>query len=105
MVSMRVACNEEDEGNGGKSNGDKGGKQAMTTRAMATEGKQQSTSDGINKGGRWLARERQQDNHTTTTVGDDERQEHVADDDGSNEEGEGGQGDGDGNEGGGRRRG
>jgi hypothetical protein len=36
----------------------------------------------------------------TTTVGDDERQEHVADDDGSNKEGEGGKGDGDGNEGG-----
>ncbi len=62
------------------------------TRAMATEGEQQSTSNGINKGGRWLARERRRGNHMTTTVGDDERQERAADDDGSNEEGEGGQG-------------
>jgi hypothetical protein len=29
------------------------------TRAMVTEGKQQSTSNGINEGGRWLAREHQ----------------------------------------------
>jgi hypothetical protein len=39
---------------------------------MATEGEQQSTSDGIDKGGRWLARERRRGDHTTTTVGDDE---------------------------------
>ena len=31
------------------------------------------------------------------TVGNDEQREHAADDKGSNEEGEGGQGDGDGN--------
>ena len=62
-----------------------------------TEGEQQSTSDGIDKGGRWLARERRRGDQTTTTVGDDERRERVADDDGSDEEGEGGQGDGDGN--------
>ncbi len=67
--------------------------------------KQQSTSEGIDKGGRWLARERRRGDHTTTTVGDDERRERAADDDGSDEEGEGGQGDGDGNVGGGRRRG
>jgi hypothetical protein len=73
----------------------------MATRAMATEGKQQSTSDGIDKGGRWLARERQQGNHTTTTVGYDKRQERVLDVDGSDKEGKGGQGNGDGNEGGG----
>jgi hypothetical protein len=103
---MRVACNEEGKGDGGKSNGDKGGGQATATRAMATEGKQQSsTSDGINKGGQWLARERQRGNHTTTMVGNDERRERAADDNGSDKEGEGGQGYGDGNEGGGRRRG
>ncbi len=62
---------------------------------MATEGKHQSTSDGIDKGGRWLTRERQQGDHTTTTVGDDEQRELAADDDGSDEEGKGGQGDGD----------
>ena len=62
-----------------------------------TEGEQQSTSDGTDKGGRWLARERRRGNHTTTTVGDDERRERAADDDGSDKEGEGGQGDGDGN--------
>ncbi len=56
--AMRVACDEEGNGDGGKSDGDEGGGQATATRAMATEGKQQSTSDGIDKGGRWLARER-----------------------------------------------
>jgi hypothetical protein len=101
-LAMRVACNKEGDGDGGKSNGNKGGGQATATRAMVTEGKQQSTSDGINKGGRWLAREHQRGNHDTTmTVGDDKRQEHASDDDGSNEEGEDGKGNGDGNEGGG----
>jgi hypothetical protein len=46
---------------------------ATGTRAMATEGKQQSTINGINKGGGWLARERQWGNHTTTAVGNDEQ--------------------------------
>ncbi len=55
---MRVACNEEGNCDGGKSNGNKGGRQATATRAMATKGKQQSTSNRIDKGGRWLARER-----------------------------------------------
>jgi hypothetical protein len=73
-VSMRVACKEEGDGNGGKSNGDEGGRQATATRAMVTEGKQQSTSNGINKGGWWLARERRQGDHTTTMVGKDEQQ-------------------------------
>ncbi len=58
VLAVRVACNEEGDGNGGKSNDDKGGRQAMATMTMASEGKQQSTSDGINKGGWWLARER-----------------------------------------------
>jgi hypothetical protein len=40
---------------------------------MVTEGKQQSISDPIDKGERWLARECQQGDHTTTTVGNDER--------------------------------
>jgi hypothetical protein len=52
---------------------------------MVTEGKQQSTSNRINKGGRWLAREHRRGNHTTMTVGEDERQERAADDDGSDE--------------------
>jgi hypothetical protein len=54
----KVACDEEGDGDGGKSDGDKGGGRVTATRAMVTEGKQQSTSDGINKGRRWLARER-----------------------------------------------
>ena len=103
-MGIRVA-GEEGDGDGGKSDGDEGGGRATAKRAMATEGKQQSTSDGIDKGGRWLARERRRGDHTTTKVGDDERQERAADDDGSNEEGEGGQGDGGGNEGGGQQRG
>jgi hypothetical protein len=57
MVSTRVACDKEGNSDGGKSNGNEGGGRATATRAMATEGKQQSTSDGINKSGRWLARE------------------------------------------------
>ncbi len=95
MASTRVACDKEGKGDGGKSDGDKGGRRATATRAMVTEGKQQSTSDGIDKGGQWLARERQRSDHTTTMVGDNERRERAADDDGSNKEGEGGQGDGD----------
>ncbi len=97
MASTRVACDEEGEGDGGKSNGDEGGGRVTATRAMATEGEQQSTSDGIDEGGRWLARERRRGDHTTMTVGDDERRERAADDDGSDEEGEGGQGNGYGN--------
>ncbi len=71
--ATRVACDEEGDGDGGKSDGNKGGGQATATRAMATEGEQQSTSNGIDKGVRWLVRERQRGNHMTTTVGDDER--------------------------------
>ncbi len=56
--ATRVACYEEGNGNGGKSDGDEGGGRAMATRAMVTEGKQQSTSEGIDEGGRWLTRER-----------------------------------------------
>jgi hypothetical protein len=55
--AMRVACNEEDDGNGGKSDGKEGGGRVTATRAMAKEGEQQSTSDRVDKGGRWLARE------------------------------------------------
>ncbi len=58
MVSaMRVACNEEEDGNGYKSDGVEVGGRATAMRVMMTEGKQQSTSDGTDKGGRWLARE------------------------------------------------
>jgi hypothetical protein len=104
-LATRVACNKEGDGDGGKSNGDEGSGQATAMRAMTTEGEQQSTSKEIDKGGRWLARERQRGDHTTTTVGDNERQERAADDDGSDKEGKGGKGNGDGNEGGGQQRG
>ncbi len=40
------------------------------------------------------------DDHMTTTAGNDKQQERVADDEGSDKEGEGGKGDGDYNEGG-----
>jgi hypothetical protein len=72
-LATRVACNKEGNGNGGKSDGNEGGGRAMATRAMVTEGKQQSTSHRIDKGGWWLAREHQRGDHTTTTVGDYER--------------------------------
>ncbi len=73
-LATRVACNKEGDGDSGKSDGDEGGGQATATRAMATECEQQSTSDGINKGRRWLVRERRQGDHTTMPVGDDEQQ-------------------------------
>jgi hypothetical protein len=57
-VATRVTCDEEGDGDGGKSDGDEGGGRATAMTAMATEGEQQSTSDGIDKGGQWLARER-----------------------------------------------
>jgi hypothetical protein len=57
MALTRVACDKEGEGNDGKSDGNEGGGRATAMRAMATKGEQQSTSDGIDKGGRWLARE------------------------------------------------
>ena len=69
---------------------------------MATEGEQQSTSDGIDKGRWWLARERRRGVHTTTTVGNNKPRGRVVDGDGNNKEGEDGKGDGDGNEGAGR---
>jgi hypothetical protein len=56
--AMRVVCDEEGDGDRYKSDGDKVGRRAMATRAMATEGEQQSTSDRTDKGGRWLVRER-----------------------------------------------
>ncbi len=73
-VATRVACDEEGDGDGGKSHGDEGGRRVTATRAMVTEGEQQSTSNRIDKGRWWLARERWRGDHTTTTVGDDERQ-------------------------------
>jgi hypothetical protein len=57
-VATRVMCNKEGDGDGSKSDGDEGDGRATAIRAMATEGKQQSTSNNINKGGWWLARER-----------------------------------------------
>jgi hypothetical protein len=57
-LGTRVACDKEGDGDGGKSNGNKGSGRATATRAMVTEGEQQSTSNRINKGGRLLARER-----------------------------------------------
>jgi hypothetical protein len=77
VLAKRVACNEEGDGNGGKSDGDNGGGGATATRAMTTEDEQQSTSNGIDKGGQWLAREHQRGDHTTMMVGDDKRQERA----------------------------
>ena len=57
MASTRVVCDEEGKGDSGKSDGNEGGGRATATSAMATEGKQQLTSNGIDKGGWWLARE------------------------------------------------
>jgi hypothetical protein len=36
VLVTRVPCNKEHNGNGGKNNGNKGGEQAMVTRAMTT---------------------------------------------------------------------
>ncbi len=35
-LATRVECNKESDGFGGKSNGNKGGRRSMVTRAMAT---------------------------------------------------------------------
>ncbi len=67
-LATRVACDEEGDGDGVKSNGHK----TTATRALVTEGKQQSTSNRIDKAGWWLAREHQRGDHTTTTVGNNE---------------------------------
>ena len=57
VLATRVACNQEGNGDGYKSDGVEVGGQATAMRVMTTEGKQQSTSDGTDKDGRWLARE------------------------------------------------
>jgi hypothetical protein len=51
-LATRVARDEEGDGDGSKNDGNEGGGRATATRAMVTEGKKQSTSDGIDKGGR-----------------------------------------------------
>jgi hypothetical protein len=56
--ATRVVCNEEGDGDGGKSDGNKGGGRATATRVMVTEGEKQSISDKVDKGGRWLGQER-----------------------------------------------
>jgi hypothetical protein len=56
--ATRAVCDKEGDGDGYKSNGNEVGRRATATRIMVTEGEQQSTSEGTDKGGRWLARER-----------------------------------------------
>jgi hypothetical protein len=74
-LATRVECDKESVGSGGKSNGNKGGRRLMATRAMATV---TVTT--------WLMAT------VTRLVGDEEGK------------GEGGKGDGNGDEGGGQRR-
>ncbi len=51
VLAMRVVCNKEGNGNGSKSNDNKGGRQATATRVIANrESKQQSISNRIGKG-------------------------------------------------------
>jgi hypothetical protein len=107
-LATRVACNKECDGDGSKSDGrwQRGWRGSNGDEGNGNgEGKQQSTCNGIDKGGWWLAREHQRGDHTTTTVGNNKGREHAADDDGSDEEGKGGKGLGDSTEGGIRRRG
>ncbi len=51
----RVACDEEGDGNGGKSNGNEGGGRATATRAMATEkaNNNQPAMGSTKAGGGW----------------------------------------------------
>jgi hypothetical protein len=53
--ATRVACNKEGNGNGGKSNGDRGGGQATATRVMAMEkANNNQAATGLTKaGGGW----------------------------------------------------
>jgi hypothetical protein len=92
VTAMRVPVDEDGEGGMGHGVGDKGGvrrrgqwrrRQERWRRGWWAsdsnegdgdgEGEQQSTSNGIDKGGRWLARERQRGDHTTMMVGNDEQ--------------------------------
>jgi hypothetical protein len=54
-LATRVACKEEGNGNGGKSNDNKGGRQAMATKAMATEkaNNNQPATGSTKAGGGW----------------------------------------------------
>ena len=76
VLAIRVECNEESDGFGGKSDGNEGGRRLTATRAMATV---MATN--------WLMA------MVTRLAGDEEGK------------GEGGKGDGDGDEGGGQRSG
>jgi hypothetical protein len=124
VTAMRVPVNKEGKGGTGHGIGNEGGMQQRGQWGQWQEpwqwegresygnqgngngkGKQQSISDGIHKGGRWLTREYWWGDHMTTMVGNNKCREHAVDDHGSDEEGKGGKGNGDGNEGGGRQRG
>jgi hypothetical protein len=54
-LAMRVACDKEGDGDGSKSVGNKGGRQATATRAMATEkaNKNQPVRGSRKAGGGW----------------------------------------------------
>ena len=114
VMAMRVLINEEGKGGTGHCV-DKGGVQRRGQGQRRQERWQRGwrMSDGDEGNGdrrrttinqRWdqqkravAGEERQRGDHTTMMVGDDEQQERAADDKGSDEEGEGGQGNGDGN--------
>jgi hypothetical protein len=86
VLATRVACKEEGDGDGGKSDSNKGGGRAKATRAMVMKkANNNQPVTGLTKVG---VREHQRGDHTTTTVGNNERQELAADNDGSDEEGE-----------------
>jgi hypothetical protein len=54
-LATRVACDKEDDGDGGKSNGNKGGGRATATRAMAMDNANNNQpATGLTKaGGGW----------------------------------------------------
>ncbi len=95
--ATRVACNKEGNGNGGKSNGNKDGRQAMATRAIATvKANINQPATGLTMaGGGWQESIDKATTRPQQWVRDNKQQERAADDDGSSKEGKGGKGDGD----------
>ncbi len=112
VMAMRVSVNEEGKGSTGhcvKEGGVRQRGQGQRRQEQWQRGWRMSNGNEGNGNRRrttinqqWdqqkqavAGEECRQGNHTTMMVGNNERREHAADDDGSDKEGEGGQGDGD----------
>jgi hypothetical protein len=95
MSATRVVCNKEGNGNGYKSNGDKGDGQVMATRAMVTAMATTKATTWVMVMGTRLAGNKEDKGKGGKGDGDD-------DEGGRRQRGQGRQGDGNGNKGGGQ---